>query len=100
VISFAVQNNVNQYNIADVYVVITQPNGEVVKNEDIWETTTTNTASGNNISYTRKVRFEYEKGEIKRLLFSVNADEYLKGNYTMQLFHNGYAIGQTSKTLN
>ncbi len=100
VISFAVQNNINEYSNADVYVVITQPDGQIVKNDDVWESTTTSTANGNKISYTRKVRFDYEKGETKRLLFSVNADEYLKGNYTVQLYHNGYAIGKTSKTLN
>ncbi len=100
VISFAVQNNINEYNNADVFVVITQPDGQIVKNDDVWESTTTSTANGSKISYTRKVRFDYEKGETKHLFFSVNADEYLKGNYTVQLYHNGYAIGQTSKTLN
>jgi hypothetical protein len=100
IISFSVQNNVNEYNNADVFVVITQPDGQVLKNDDVWESTTTNTANGGKISYSRKIRFDYEKGETKKLFFSVNAEEYLKGSYTVQLYHNGYAIAQTSKILN
>jgi len=100
VISFALQNNVTDYENADVFVVITQPDGRILKNEDVWEATTINIQNGSRINYTRKVRFEYQKGESKRLLFSLNAEEYLKGTYTMQLYHNGYMIGQTMKLLN
>ncbi len=99
IISFAVQNNVTDYQNADVFIVITLPNGKVLKNEDVWEATSINLQNGSRISYTRKVRFEYLKGESKRLIFSLDAEEYLKGTYTLQLYHNGYMIGQTMKTL-
>ena len=99
VISFAVQNNVTDYQNADVFIVITLPNGKVLKNEDVWEATSINLQNGSRISYTRKVRFEYLKGESKRLIFSLDAEEYLKGTYTLQLYHNGFMIGQTMKTL-
>jgi hypothetical protein len=100
VVSFSVQNNISQFENADVYVVITQPDGRILKNEDVWETTTINIQNGSRINFTRRVRFEYQKGESKQILFSLNTDEYLKGTYTMQLYHNGYLIGQTLKTLN
>jgi hypothetical protein len=100
VISFALQNNVAEYENADVFVVITQPDGRILKNEDVWEATTINIQNGSRINYTRKVRFEYQKGETKRLIFSLNAEEYLKGTYTMQVYHNGYMIGQSMKLLN
>jgi chromosome segregation ATPase len=100
VVSFAVKNNVNEYTNADVFVVIKQPNGEIVKNDEVWENTVTTSANGGKINYTRKIRFDYEKGETKRLFFSVNAKEYLRGNYTLELYHNGYEIGETSSTLN
>lgn len=99
IISFTVQNNVNEYANADVYIVVLQPNGKVLKN-DVWESFSTETYNGTKISYTRKLRFEYNKGEAKHMVFSLNADEYEKGNYTFQLYHNGYKIGQTVKTLN
>ncbi|MEI2737572.1 MAG: hypothetical protein V9F01_02165 [Chitinophagaceae bacterium] len=100
VISFSVQNNITDYENADVFIVITQPDGRILKNEDVWDATTINLQNGSRINYTRKVRFEYRKGESKQLIFSLNAEQYLKGTYTMQVYHNGYMIGQTMKMLN
>jgi hypothetical protein len=96
--SFTVQNNVNEYTNADVYIVIIQPNGKVLKT-DAWESFSMETYNGNKIPYTRKLRFEYIKGEAKHMIFSLNADDYQKGNYTLQVYHNGYMVGQTVKTL-
>ena len=100
VISFALQNNITDYNNADVYIVITQPNGRIMKNDDVWESSTMNLQSGGRINYTRRLRFEYQKGESKKLLFSLNPEEYLQGTYTLQVYHNGYMIGQIMKNLN
>lgn len=100
VISFAVQNNMTAYQNADVYVVITQPDGRILKNDDVWETSTINLQSGGRINYTRRIRFEYQKGEAKPIIFSLNPEEYLPGTYTLQVYHNGYMIGQTMKALN
>lgn len=98
VLSFLVQNNVNQYNNAEVFVVVTGPDGEVLQNP-VWESRTMETKNEGRKDYTLKVRFDYEKGEQKRHIFSLDADEYPKGTYTMQLYHNGYMIGKTAKTL-
>ncbi|HMU46991.1 MAG TPA: hypothetical protein PKC72_11515 [Chitinophagaceae bacterium] len=99
VISFTVQNNIAQFDNAEIYIAITQPDGSVLKNDDVWESTTMNLYNGNKVPYTRKVKFEYQKGESKQLLFSINADEYYKGTYTLQVYHNGRLIGQAMKTL-
>lgn len=99
IVSFAVKNNIADYQTADVYVVITQPDGKLLTS-DVWESASTiDTRTDGKKRYTRKVRFEYQKGETKQLLFSLNAEEYEKGTYILQLYHNGYMIGQTSKTL-
>lgn len=99
VVSFNVQNNIAEYEVADVYVAITQPNGTVLKNDDVWEPNTT-LKDGNKVNYTRKVRIEYTKGESKPVIFSLNADEYMKGTYNLVVYHNGYPVGKASKTLN
>lgn len=99
VISFDVQNNIAEYNNTDVYVVITQPDGKLLTN-DVWESASTiDTRDEGKKRYTRVIRFEYHKGERKNLTFSINADEYQKGTYTVQLYHNGYNIGQAVKSL-
>lgn len=99
VISFAVQNNITDYETTDLYVVITEPHGKILPNEDIWENSVFTTKNGSRINYTRKVRIEYNKGENKKLIFSLTPDEYYKGTYAMQVYHNGTLIGQTLKTL-
>jgi hypothetical protein len=99
VISFSVQNNLAEYDIAEVYIVITQPNGSIVTNDDLWETSGMALANGNRINYSRKVRFEYQKGEVRKLIFSINAEEYNPGTYTLQIYHRGHMIGQVMKTL-
>lgn len=100
VVSFAVQNNVNEYDNAEVYVIITQPDGQLLTN-DAWESSSSIDTHGEGKKrYTRKVKFEYAKGETKRLVFSLNADDYQKGTYNLQVYHNGYMIGQANKMLN
>jgi hypothetical protein len=98
VLSFVVQNNINEYNGAEVFVVITDPDGEIVRNLD-WESHTIQTRNEGEKAYTLKVRFDYEKGEQKYQVFTIDGTEIKKGNYSMQIYHNGYRIGQTIKTL-
>lgn len=98
VISFTVQNNIADYNNAEVYVVVTQPDGQVLRN-DVWESGSFFTRSNGQREYTRLIRFEYAKGESKKLIFSINADEYQKGSYTMEVYHNGVVIGKAVKML-
>lgn len=100
IVSFAVQNNVTDYDNAEVYVIITQPDGSVMK-PDAWESSSAlQVKSGEKKIYTRKIKFDYQKGEPKRLFFSLNPDDYQKGNYSLQLYHNGYMIAQSSRPLN
>jgi len=99
VVSFAVQNNVTDYETTDIFIVVTEPDGKIMRNEDLWENTTITLQNGSRINFTRRIKFEYKKGEAKRLIFSLTPDEYLKGVYAVQLYHNGMLIGQTMKAL-
>jgi glutathionyl-hydroquinone reductase len=75
-----------------------QPNGKVLKNS-AWETGIFETKEDGRKMYSQKIRFDYNKGETKRCNFSVIADNYPKGNYTFQIYHNGVLIANTVKTL-
>ena len=99
VISFTVQNNISEYNNAEVFVVITEPDGKVLRNS-VWDSGTFETRNGVKKDYTIRLRFDYTKGEQKQQLFTLDADIIQKGNYTMQLWQNGYMIGQASRKLN
>ncbi len=99
VISFDVTNNIFDSGNAEVYVVITRPDGRLLT-DDVWESSAMlDTRKSGKIRYTRKIKFDYEKGETKEISFSLNADSYDKGTYLLQLYHNGFLIGQARKTL-
>jgi hypothetical protein len=95
--SFVVRNNSNSLANAEVYVVVIQPNGKILQNS-AWDAGSFNTNEGRKL-YSFRFRFDYNKGDAKRLSFSLNGDQYAKGNYTVQLYQNGSLIGRMTKTL-
>lgn len=95
--SFILKNDYNQNYNAEVVIVVIQPDGKVLQKSG-WESGTFNSAEGKKI-YSCKMKFDYNKGEVKRLNFSLASDKYLKGNYIMQIYQNGLLIGKISKTL-
>jgi hypothetical protein len=95
--SFLVKSNTNQNNTAEVMVVVLQPNGQVFQNST-WESGIFETPGGKKI-YTHKIRFSYSKSEAKRLLFTLNAENFQQGNYTVQIYYNGSIIGRLVKVL-
>ncbi|HEY6062976.1 MAG TPA: hypothetical protein VIV35_05175, partial [Chitinophagaceae bacterium] len=99
IISFVVQNNSTSYSNAEVFAIITQPDGKVVQT-DAWDAASIPTHDYGKKPYTRKMKFEYLKGETKQLQATIRPEDYERGNYTLQVFHNGYLIGQAVKILN
>jgi len=98
VISFLLQNNLNSYENSEIYVILTDPNDQVLE-FSAWDTGLFDTKSEGRKKYSRKVRFAYNKGESHEIIFSLNAPEYVKGKYQLQVYHNGNLIGKTIKTL-
>jgi hypothetical protein len=99
IISFVVQNNATSYSNAEVFAIITQPDGKVMQT-DAWDAASIPTHDYGKKAYTRKMRFEYLKGETKQLQATLRPEDYERGNYTLQVFHNGYLVGQAVKILN
>ncbi len=96
--NFDLNNNQSPNNTGEIVIVIQQPDGKVLKSAT-WETGTFETKEGKRV-YSSKVGFECNKGETKKLSFSLAANQYPKGNYTIQFFQNGNLIGKTNKMLN
>lgn len=95
VTSFTVQNNILDMDNAEVVVVITDPTGKTL-NTEVWDTGNFETKTDGKKIYTRKVKFEYNKGEAKHLIFSLEPNNFEKGIYKLSLYHNGVRIGETS----
>ncbi len=95
VTSFTVQNNIVNFDNAEVVVVVSDPAGKSL-NTEVWDAGSFETRSEGRKVYTRKVKFEYNKGEPKQLIFSLEPDYFEKGTYKISLYHNGVRIGQSS----
>lgn len=94
--SFSVKNGGGHNVVAELMVVVLQPDGKVLQNSN-WETGIFYTKEGKQI-YSNKLRFD-NNGEPKQLNFSLQAEKYLPGKYTVEVYHNGTMIGRTTKTL-
>ncbi len=88
--------NISEKVTPEVMVVVLQPDGRVVKNS-VWESGTFETKEGKKV-YSRKISFEPAQ-EDKQLNFSLTPDNFLKGDYTLQIWYNGKMIAKTVKTL-
>lgn len=95
--AFVVRNNAVSVNSAELYVVVLQPNGKVLQNS-AWDAGSFQTTEGRKI-YSCKLRFDYNKGEAKKLSFSLSGENFQKGNYSMMIYQNGNLIGKTVRSL-
>lgn len=93
--SLVVRNSLVQ-GMGEVMLVLIQPDGKVLRNA--WESGSFDTDGGKKI-YSRKIKFDYNKGEARRINFSVPADNTQKGTYTLQVYNNGKVIGRVAKTV-
>lgn len=99
IFSFTLQNNVTKSAFYDVYVVIIQPDKKVLQT-DVWgDNYFTSKAEGNK-AYTAKVHFDYDKGEKKKIIYTLQPDNFMPGTYLMQIYQNGVSLGETAKQLN
>ncbi len=96
-VAFAVSNFNSQLTNAEIFVVLLQPNGRVLKNS-AWDSGTFFTRNGKKV-YSSKFNFSYTRGDAKRLFFSIKASNLEKGNYTLEVYSNGILIGRSVKTL-
>jgi prefoldin subunit 5 len=99
IFSFTLQNNIANTNSYDVYVVILQPDNKVLQT-DVWGADHFETKTEGEKAYTAKVHFEYNKGERKKLLYTIQPDNFISGTYTMQIYQNGVSLGEATKQLN
>jgi hypothetical protein len=99
IFSFTLQNNIAKSAYYDVYVVITQPGNKVLQT-DIWGADYFVSKTEGTKSYTAKIHFEYTRGERKKIVYTLQPDNFLSGTYTMQVYQNGISLGETAKLLN
>jgi len=98
VASFTLQNNVQAFMNVEVVIVITAPDGQVLQSST-WDSGIFETRNGIKKNFTRKIKFDYEKGEQKKLIFSLDVSNIKKGNYQLEIWHGGVLVGRSGAVL-
>ena len=89
------ENRVTPSGTKDIYVVVTGPDGKAIT-----EGGTFNTREEGSKSYTSKVSVNYEQGKVTPVSFDWRQnDKYKEGDYKIEIYNNGFKIGEGVKTL-
>jgi len=101
VISFDVNNRIAQPGQTDIYVVVTGPDGKSIMSQtkDSLGTTFTTREEGDK-AFTSKIAVDLETNKTKNVHFSFAPGvNFQEGNYTIQIYQNGFKIGEGTKEL-
>jgi chromosome segregation ATPase len=95
VVSFDVENRIAKSGAADMYIIVTAPDGKVITKEGMMLSTR---ADGEK-SYTEKVPVDYVQGSRKSVQFPIRNNDFATGNYKIEIYHNGFKIGEGVRSL-
>ena len=99
VIGFDVSNRIAQTGQTDVYVCITGPDGKPISVPALGSGTFSTRDEGDKV-YTAKVPVDFESGKSKSVQFAWKQNsEFSKGDYKIEIYHNGFKIGEGTRTL-
>ena len=96
VVSFDVENRIANSGPADMYLIVTAPDGKVISAEG---SSVLNTRADGEKAFTAKVPVEYVQGERKNIQFPIHQDEFKTGDYKIEIYHNGFKIGEGVRSL-
>ena len=96
VVSFDVDNRIIQTGTTDVYVVLLGPDGKAINTGAETFTTREEVA----MPFTAKMPVDLETAKKKNVEFAfVPGTNFIQGNYTVQIYQNGFLIGQGIREL-
>jgi hypothetical protein len=98
VVSFDVENRIARSGPADMYIMVTSPNGQVISNPEIGSGTLSTRTDGEK-AYTSKVSIDYSQGTRKKVEFPIRQNDFQTGDYKIEIYHNGFKIGEGVRTL-
>lgn len=98
VVKFDVDNRIAQSGTTDVYVLVIGPDGQPIKPETTGGTFTTRESG--EMAFTAKVPVEVETAKKKNVEFAfAPGSNFQRGNYTVQIYQNGFLIGESTREL-
>jgi hypothetical protein len=97
VVTFDVENRIAKSGPADMYVMVTAPDGKVISVENVGGTFTTREEGDK--TFTSKITVPYEQGKRQNVQLPLVQDKFQTGDYKIQVYHNGFKIGEGVRTL-
>jgi hypothetical protein len=97
VVSFDVENRVARSGPADLYVIVTGPDGKVITDAAGGETLSTR--QDGDRPYTYKTTINYEQGTRKSIQVPMRQDHFQTGNYKIEIYQNGFKIAEGVRSL-
>ncbi|MGZ3840332.1 MAG: hypothetical protein ACXVMS_10625 [Flavisolibacter sp.] len=98
VVSFDVENRVARSGPADMYVIVTGPDGKVISDPNMGSGTLTTRNDGDK-PYTFKSSVEYEQGTRKTVSVPLRQEHFQTGDYKIEVYQNGFKIAEGTRTL-
>ena len=98
VLSFDVENRVARSGPADIYVVVTAPNGQVISDPSMGSGTLTTNQDGDR-PYTMKTTLDYEQGTRKNVQLPIRQSNFQTGDYKIEIYQNGFKIAEGTRSL-
>lgn len=98
-ITFDVNNRIIQSGSTDLYVCVIGPDGKAIAAEKLGSGTFTTREDGDK-AYTAKLPVDLETSKKKNVEFAFAPGQtFVKGNYTIQIYQNGFKIGEGTREL-
>jgi len=98
VVSFDVENRVARSGPADLYVIVTAPNGQVVSDASMGSGSLTTRTDGDR-QFTYKSSLEYEQATRKHVQIPLRQNDFQTGNYKIEIYQNGFKIAEGIRSL-
>lgn len=96
VVSFDVENRIAKSGPADMYLIITAPDGKVVTDAT---SSMLSTRTDGDKTYTTKVSVDYTQGQRKTIQYPIRNADFSTGDYRIEIYHNGFKIGEGVRSL-
>ena len=94
IVSFDIENRIAKSGPADMYLIVTAPNGKVISSGSVL-----NTRTDGDKDFTAKIPVNYEQGTRKPVQFPITQQGFETGNYKIEIYHNGFKIGEGVRSL-
>jgi len=98
VLTFDVENRVAKSGPADMYVIVTAPDGHVISDASMNSGSFTTRTEGDR-QFTSMANVDYQQGTRKAVTIPIRQKDFQTGDYKIEVYQNGFKIGEGVRAL-